>query len=65
MDGERGGGAQIVGQVFGEGLEGGFAGVVGRVARRVGDALLGAREDDGARSETARSGGAAGRWRGR
>jgi hypothetical protein len=35
--------------VFGEGLEGGFAGVVGWVAGRVGDALFGAGEDDGAR----------------
>ncbi len=35
--------------MFGEGLEGGFAGVVGWVAGRVGDALFGAGEDDGAR----------------
>ena len=43
----RGGGAQVEGQLLGEGFERRFAGVVGRVAGRVGDALLGARKDDG------------------
>lgn len=33
--------------MLGQGLDGGFGRVVGRVARRVGDPLLGARDDDG------------------
>ena len=46
MDGGRGG-AEVVGEVLGEGFDGGFCGVVGGVSWRVGDALFAARDDDG------------------
>ncbi len=53
----RGGGAEVVGEVFGEGLEGGFGSVVGRVAGRVGDALLAAGDDDCGRRRAGAEGG--------
>ena len=50
MDGDVGvGGAQVVREVFGHGLDGGLGGVVAWVAGRVGDALLAAGQDDGGR----------------
>lgn len=42
--------AEAVAELFGQRLDGGFAGVVRRVAWRVGDALFAARQDDGRRA---------------
>jgi len=48
---------QIEAQMLGEGLDGGFGGVVRRVSGRVGDALLGAGDDHGGGPLEGRRGG--------